>query len=43
MADIPVISDPASAMQALIEFFTSRQALLREDFVRIVKGSQGRK
>lgn len=40
MADIPVISDPASAVQALIEFFTSRQALLREDFVRIVKGSQ---
>ncbi len=43
MADIPVISDPASAVQALIEFFASRQALLREDFVLIVKRSQGRK
>ncbi len=42
MADIPVISDPASAMQALIEFFGSRQALLRGDFVRIVTGSQGK-
>ena len=40
MREIPAIADPAAAMQALIEFFGNRSALLREDFVRIVKGSQ---
>lgn len=40
--EIPVIDDPGAAMQALVEFFGSRQALLREDFVRIVKRSQGK-
>ena len=42
MADMPVLDDPSSALQALIEFFGSRQALLREDFVRIVRRSQGK-
>ena len=38
--DIPVIADPAAAMQALVGFFGTRQALLREEFVRLVRRSQ---
>ena len=40
MADIPIISDPAAAIQALMEFFESRQVLMREDFLRVLKKSQ---
>ena len=40
LQEIPTVSDPAAAMQALVDFFQSRQALLREEFVRIVKKSQ---
>jgi hypothetical protein len=40
--EIPAVSDPAAAMRALVEFFGSRQVLLREEFVRIVKKSQKR-
>ena len=37
---VPLISDPAAAVQALVEFFESRQMLMREDFLRLLKKSQ---
>jgi hypothetical protein len=37
---MPTISNPAAALQELIEFFESRQMLMRDDFVRILKKSQ---
>ena len=37
---IPQITDPAAALQALVEFFQSRQMLMREDFLRLLKKSQ---
>lgn len=37
---LPLISDPAAAIQALVEFFETRQLLMREDFLRILKRSQ---
>lgn len=42
MADVPVISDPAAAIQAVVEFFESRQVFMREDFLRVVKKSQAK-
>ena len=41
--EIPAVSDAAAAMQALIDFFGNRQALLRDEFVRILKKSQEKK
>lgn len=38
----PPINDPAAAVQALMEFFESRQMLMREDFIRIVRSSQNK-
>jgi hypothetical protein len=40
MAEIPLISDSAAAIQALVEFFESRQVLMREDFLRVLKKGQ---
>lgn len=37
---MPIISNPAAAMQALTEFFENRQMLMREDFLRILRASQ---
>jgi len=37
---IPLISNPAAAIQALTEFFENRQMLMRDDFLRILKQSQ---
>jgi hypothetical protein len=37
---LPIITDPASAVRSLVEFFESRQMLMREDFLRIVRQSQ---
>ncbi len=37
---MPAISNPAAAVEELIEFFESRQMLMRDDFVRILKKSQ---
>ena len=37
---LPALTDPTAAMTALSEFFASRQMLMREDFVRIVRQSQ---
>ena len=40
LSAVPLITDPGAAVQALIEFFESRQMLMREDFLRIVRKSQ---
>jgi hypothetical protein len=37
---LPPLTDPTAAMTALSEFFESRQMLMREDFLRIVRQSQ---
>jgi hypothetical protein len=37
----PPITNPSAAIDALIEFFLSRQMLMREDFRRILHKSQG--
>ena len=37
---VPQIADPGAALQALTEFFESRQMLMREDFLRILRQSQ---
>jgi PilZ domain len=41
-ADIPMVSDPGAAIQAIVEFFESRQVLMREDFLRVLKKSQNK-
>ena len=38
---LPTITDPTAAVRAIVEFFESRQMLMREDFVRLVRTSQG--
>jgi hypothetical protein len=38
---MPIISNPAAAVQALTEFFENRQMLMRDDFLRILRTSQG--
>jgi hypothetical protein len=40
---VPLISDPHAAIQALIAFFKSRQMLMREDFLRILRTRQSGK
>jgi hypothetical protein len=42
LAAAPLINDPAAAVQALMDFFESRQILMREDFLRIVRNSQNK-
>ena len=37
---LPAISNPGAAIEALTEFFESRQMLMREDFLRILRKSQ---
>jgi hypothetical protein len=37
---VPSIADPGAALQKLMEFFESRQMLMREDFLRILHTSQ---
>ena len=37
---VPLITDPGATLQALTEFFESRQMLMREDFIRILRKSQ---
>jgi hypothetical protein len=37
---VPLITDPVSALQALIEFFANRQMLMRDDFLKILLRSQ---
>ncbi len=40
LESVPAISDPAAALQALTEFFESRQMLMRDDFLRVLRKSQ---
>ena len=40
LTNVPTVSDPAAALQALVAFFEDRQMLMREDFLRIIKKSQ---
>lgn len=37
---VPAISDSKAAIQALIDFFETRQMLMREDFLRVLHQSQ---
>lgn len=37
---VPTITNPQAAIQDLVEFFASRQMLMREDFLRILRKSQ---
>ncbi len=37
---VPPVSNPQAAIGALLEFFESRQMLMREDFLRILRSSQ---
>lgn len=37
---IPTITNPQAAIQDLVEFFESRQMLMREDFLRLLRKSQ---
>ena len=37
---VPLISDPGAALQAVIDFFESKQTLAREDFIRVLQQSQ---
>ncbi len=36
----PALADPRAAVEALVEFFDSRQMLMRDDFLRIIRKSQ---
>ena len=40
LESLPPITDPVAALKALTEFFESRQMLMREDFVRVLRKSQ---
>jgi len=37
---VPLISDPAAAVQAIVGFFEHRHTLVRDEFLRILKKSQ---
>ncbi len=41
MDSLPEITKPEAAVRALVEFFEGRQLLMRDDFVRLLKKSQG--
>ena len=41
MQAVPQISKPEAAIQALVSFFEERQMLMRDDFLRILRKSQG--
>ena len=40
LSNMPLLSNPTAAVQALVEFFEQRQMLMRDDFLRILKQSQ---
>lgn len=42
LQSVPLISDHAAAVQALIDFFENRQMLMRDDFLRVLRQSQKR-
>lgn len=37
---VPVITNPAAAIEELIQFFDTRQMLMRDDFLRLLRKSQ---
>jgi hypothetical protein len=37
---VPLINDPAKAIQAIMDFFENRQMLMRDDFLRLIRKSQ---
>ena len=39
---MPRIADPEAALQKLTEFFESRQMLMREDFLRILRRARSK-
>jgi len=41
VSTLPTINNPAAAVRAIVDFFESRQMLMREDFVRLLRTSQG--
>ena len=41
MDPVPPISDPLAAVQAMIHFFETRHMLTREDFLAVIRKSQG--
>jgi hypothetical protein len=41
MGTLPTVNNPAAAVRAIVDFFESRQILMREDFVRLLRTSQG--
>jgi hypothetical protein len=43
MKGAPLISDPAVVVQALVSFFENRQVLMRDEFLRILNTTQGKK
>jgi len=40
---VPPVSDPQAAIEALVEFFKSRQTLMRDEFLKILRTSQSLK
>jgi hypothetical protein len=42
LSALPQITNPQAALQELTDFFEHRQMLMREDFLRILKRSQGK-
>ncbi len=40
LSALPAVANPEAALHALTEFFESRQMLMRDDFLRIVRKSQ---
>ena len=41
LSAVPAVSNPAAAVKAITEFFETRQMLMRDDFLRILRKSQG--
>lgn len=40
LKDVPELSNPAAAIEELVHFFDTRQMLMRDDFLRILRKSQ---
>jgi len=43
LEEVPAVSNPEAAIRALLEYFETRQMLMREDFLRILRASQSPK
>jgi hypothetical protein len=42
LSDVPLITDAAGVIQELVDFFESRQMLMRDDFLRLLRKSQAK-